>query len=757
MTIRGIFYTVAILVSLGTVGAVVSNPQIVQQGAALLGLSNNDINDSESGINDIDMLSQFLKTNESDSKQPNISSDSNPLQSPSSQETTAPPSLKTTPFPVFPTMKLNPATPSADTAPSIVVPSISIPTPTPTHPSTPTPITSDPLNYAATATTNSNSDTTQSDTTTATSAALNQANPSIGLTHSIPLEKNDSLGRASSRSYSHSKSSFDNLPYQSTPSDIPPINIFPLKENPQTSADVLANTEKTNSQPEEMSILEIINNKPNHNEITDKNNVDTFNQWSDPILATNAATNISHVDSAASSDHTKSEISGNELNNNEGIIPIDPNSIFPDTNVNPPSNPVVSNTNSHSSVSSNPLSVLSLPDVSSPLLTPNSSLPTAAIPTPVPTPVPTPTSAPTPNLQHSNEMIINPSVIAEEVSCIGTETVARVGCEVILMCDILPQLRKFGYRVLNENLKSLPPEQRGMVTEEEKNQILAKCIEVNYQEFLKMQIENSLVYNDFLMSMPREQITAYEKRLNDEFDRKDTLAMMKEFGVNGNVELKRFLDEKLGSSLERERMLSTRNKLIQMWVTKSIQDSEIDLTYDELNEYYRQHLEEFTAKERIKWKEMVVLYSKFSNKMEAWNKINWLLNEVRRGVNFEGLAKLNSDGLTAPDGGVRNWTKRGDISSKILENIIFGMPVNQISNIIEAENGFHIVLITEHEKEKVTPFIDAQASIRRKIKLERLQKRQTEYLENLKQKYPVIVLKKDFNLNMAKPISRPLN
>jgi parvulin-like peptidyl-prolyl isomerase len=84
------------------------------------------------------------------------------------------------------------------------------------------------------------------------------------------------------------------------------------------------------------------------------------------------------------------------------------------------------------------------------------------------------------------------------------------------------------------------------------------------------------------------------------------------------------------------------------------------------------------------------------------------------------------------------------------------MPTKQLSEIIEAENGFHVVLVTDHEKEKIVPFIDAQTSIRKKVKLEKLQKKQTEYFENLKQKFYVIVLRKNFNLNIAKPISQTI-
>ncbi|MDR2762450.1 MAG: peptidylprolyl isomerase [Planctomycetaceae bacterium] len=714
MTVKSIFYTIAILTSLGTVGAIISNPQIVQQGAILLGLSDKNQNETENNDAEVDMWSHFLKPNDQNSIQPE--NQNNALSSPY-DNTLNPPTLNSTPFPAFPS-----TTPSTQT-------------------NIPSPLAESPTDLLI----------------------ANQTN---------------------------TPASFD-LPSTSIPYAATAEKSLVNPANPQTSE---FNNDKTTT--------------TNNNQNSLPENIDIFNQWSNPIPSTNStnldqsqpavehSSNFNNInsnpdpstDESFSSQNitilgqqeTKENIlksTNNESKNDNLFSVIDPNSALQNPNPSTETNQVTIS-NSSAIIPNNDVNLLS------PFPTPTPIPPPTSTPTPTlpPTPstttpptsfpvaqLPTETSpsslsttslysspTPTPPVLRGSEIAINPSVIAEEISCIGTETVARVGCEVILMCDILPQLRRFGYRVMKENLKSLPPEQREIITEEEKNKMLAKCIEVNYQEFLKMQIEGSLVYNDFLMSMPREQISVYEKRLNEEFDRKDIPTMIKEFGLNNNVELKRFLEEGLGSSLERERMLATRNKLIQMWVARTIQDSDVDLTYEELNDYYKQHLDEFTTKERVQWKEMVVLYSKFKDKQEAWNKINWMLNEVKRGVDFEGLTKLNSDGLTAPEGGVRSWTKRGDISSKIIENVIFEIPVMQISNIIESENSFNIVIVTNREKEKIVPFIDAQTTIKRKIKSERIQKKQTEYLENLKQKYPVIVLKRDFNLNMAKPISRPL-
>jgi parvulin-like peptidyl-prolyl isomerase len=648
-----------VLASLGTIGAVVSNPQIVQQGSALIGLGNDKIEEKDSNNSEEDILTQFLQ-NDSAAK-PNLFT-----TSPYSN-TSEPPSIATSPFPVFPS------------------------TPEMTPPITPTEIPESIPN------------TNTPELTAIAPVAPTTESPALA-TNIFPIVNTPTPN-----------------PAPATPQqiNIPPASVFPLQETPPQQE-----IAQNNSLPTQESLANL-------------------EQWSEPVpFAAIPADAIKPNDS---------NVLLTSLGNSNPSSNIPPSDVLPETL---PEN-ATKNINDFAPIYNGAIFPNTTPPVVEAAESNITPAPVGAATMFPPNEIPAAPAAP---LQNASALPITPTVIAEEVPCIGTETVARVGCEVILMCDILPQLRRFGYRILRENINSLPPEQRQSVTDEEKNNMLAKCIEVNYQDFLKMQIEGSLVYNDFLMMMPREQISVYEKRLNEEFDRNEVPAMIKEFGVNSYVELKRFLEDKLGSSIERERMLSTRNKIIQMWIARSVQDSDVESTHDELRDYYKQNLEAFTTKERVRWKEMFVLYSSFKNKQEAFNKANWLLGEVRRGVNFEGLAKLNSDGLTAPKGGIRDWTKRGDMTSKIIENTIFGMPVNQISNIIEGENGFHIVLVTDHEQENVVPFIDAQANIKRKIKMERLQKKQTEFFDSLKQKYRVIVLRKDFNTNMmAKPITSPLN
>jgi parvulin-like peptidyl-prolyl isomerase len=359
------------------------------------------------------------------------------------------------------------------------------------------------------------------------------------------------------------------------------------------------------------------------------------------------------------------------------------------------------------------------------------------------------TSLSVPQPKVGSQFQINPSVLVEEVPCYGTETVARVGTQVILMCDLLPQLRRAGYQIINENLKKVSDAERSQVSETEKENVINSFVENQYPAFLQEQITVALVFNDYLLAKSKEERDMFNKKFGEEFDQHEVPALIKEFGVQNNVELKQFLKDKLGSSLDRERMLWIRSKIAQQWIMFNMQDASSECTHDEMMEFYTKHKEQFTSELRIQWQELFVAFSNHPTEEAARNKIAWIGNQVVAGYPFEEIAKVNSEGFTASKGGFWDWTKKGSLTSPELEQAVFSSPVNKMSPIIKGDKGFHIVRVVKREEAETTPFIEAQVTIREQIKMERRQKLQSEYFVELKKRYPTRILREriDFNLN----------
>ncbi|MDR3199552.1 MAG: peptidylprolyl isomerase [Planctomycetaceae bacterium] len=404
--------------------------------------------------------------------------------------------------------------------------------------------------------------------------------------------------------------------------------------------------------------------------------------------------------------------------------------------------------------------IISTPPVRSvydihPLPTP--SLPQQGQPPIEPSPVIQPTSLSIPQEKvgsqfqgsQGSQLQIDPSVMVEEVPCYGTETVARVGTQVILMCDLLPQLRRAALQVLNENLKRASDEERAQVSEQDKENFINMFVENQYPAFLQEQIIVALVFNDYLLAKSREEREMLDKRFGEEFDQHEIPVLIKEFGVRNNIDLKQYLKDKLGSSLDRERMLWIRSKIAQQWILFNMQDASGECTHDEMMEFYTKHKDQFTSELRVQWQELFAAFSNHPTEEAARNKVAWMGNQVVAGYSFEEIAKVNSEGFTASKGGFWDWTKTGSLTSPELEQAVFSLPVNKMSSVIRSDKGFHIIRVVKREEAETVPFIEAQVTIRERIKTERRQKLQSDYFAELKKRYPARILREriDFNLN----------
>jgi parvulin-like peptidyl-prolyl isomerase len=120
-------------------------------------------------------------------------------------------------------------------------------------------------------------------------------------------------------------------------------------------------------------------------------------------------------------------------------------------------------------------------------------------------------------------------------------------------------------------------------------------------------------------------------------------------------------------------------------------------------------------------------------------------NEVLAQRPFADVAREKSDGPTARDGGIFDWTSQGSLASKRLDEAVFSLPVGQLSAIIEDETSLnmpdrqslHIVRVLERIEAGQTPFLEAQVSIRQALLEERRKKASDEYLTKLRERTPV--------------------
>ena len=103
-----------------------------------------------------------------------------------------------------------------------------------------------------------------------------------------------------------------------------------------------------------------------------------------------------------------------------------------------------------------------------------------------------------------------------------------------------------------------------------------------------------------------------------------------------------------------------------------------------------------------------------------------------QGPAFAEVAKAKSDGSTAKNGGEHDWTTKGALQCKAIDEALFTLQVGQMSPIIDSGPTFHIVRVLERKEAGRKPFTDVQADIRDKLKDERFQIEVEKYLTRLR-------------------------
>jgi hypothetical protein len=199
------------------------------------------------------------------------------------------------------------------------------------------------------------------------------------------------------------------------------------------------------------------------------------------------------------------------------------------------------------------------------------------------------------------------------------------------------------------------------------------------------------------------------------------------------------LDNKLhahGGSLESQRTAYVERQLAIGWAMSQVKEKK-EPSHEEMVNYYREHISDWEHPARARWEQLTARYDKFPTKADAWRAIAQWGTQIQNGAPFADVAKTNSQGHAADEGGLNDWTTHGSLRSTVIEQAIFGLPVGVLSQILSDEEGFHIVRVVEREEQHITPFIEVQPEIKKKLFEGGRMEAMTEYVDKLRERLPV--------------------
>jgi hypothetical protein len=348
------------------------------------------------------------------------------------------------------------------------------------------------------------------------------------------------------------------------------------------------------------------------------------------------------------------------------------------------------------------------------------------------------------------------------------QIVGRVGDKTILYCDVAPIV----------NLRMAP------VLAKAKSPAERQAMEAAYRDPLTKNVIDQLVFNKMLLmeferGMPSELRTDAKKRAESEGKLKKTIRnafessltaarekvskasqedienlmrqdativrlalLMKERQLESPGELDVVLHE-YGTSLELqirdygEYMMGMEAARTQLGIGNSSGPKakpKKEITHQEMLDYYQAHVADYYIPAKVRFEILTAKFSKFSgDRNAAYDAIVRMGNEiVLGGTPFPAVARKHSHEPHAQDGGYYDWVSPGSLASKPIDQAIFSVEVDKLSQIIEDETGFHILHVLERKDPGQISFLEAQEGIREAIDNQRRSAEREKYFATIR-------------------------
>jgi len=245
--------------------------------------------------------------------------------------------------------------------------------------------------------------------------------------------------------------------------------------------------------------------------------------------------------------------------------------------------------------------------------------------------------------------------------------------------------------------------------------------------------------------------------LRDLIDQSLLVQRAKDMGVSVEPELIKRLDairtqNKIESMEELEKAVTAqgmnwedfknniRSTLLTQRVISSEVGSHITVSDEEISKYYEAHKTEYVRPEQVALREIEVNTQgkKPEEIPDLRKKAETTLQRIKDGEDFGEMAKRFSDSKTKTQGGFLGLYKHGELS-KELEDKVFKMKKNDLTEVIETKQGFLILQVLEHYDEGEQSLAKVKSEIMDKLYGARMEPAMREYLKTLREQSFVVI------------------
>jgi peptidyl-prolyl cis-trans isomerase C len=182
-----------------------------------------------------------------------------------------------------------------------------------------------------------------------------------------------------------------------------------------------------------------------------------------------------------------------------------------------------------------------------------------------------------------------------------------------------------------------------------------------------------------------------------------------------------------------------RNLVIQQLITDALADM-TPVTDEEILAFYNENSFYFQTGEQVAASHILISTEGLTaeEKPEALARAEAIRAELLAGADFAALAQEKSEGPSAPRGGDLGTFGRGQMVTAF-EEAAFSLEPGSISEVVETQFGYHIILVTEKIEADVAPLEDVSASIEQHLTQEKQGLVLEQYVADLRDVASVVV------------------
>jgi parvulin-like peptidyl-prolyl isomerase len=230
------------------------------------------------------------------------------------------------------------------------------------------------------------------------------------------------------------------------------------------------------------------------------------------------------------------------------------------------------------------------------------------------------------------------------------------------------------------------------------------------QIVFKGTLEN-LIQQSLLCQAARKKIKDM-KSFNEAMDKKwaetELQPMLREYKVQNVPQLKAELVAQ-GRSLDQIRESYRQYSLAQSYIYNQVRHK-LEITLPEKYKYYNDHLSNFDRPAQVVWREIEIDIARCADRAEARRKAEAILARLQKGEDWGKIARAESHGATAREGG--RWeTAPNSHALPDINEPLNNLPEGRFTKVIEVPGAFHIIGVESRRPAGPARFDEVQEQI----------------------------------------------